>query len=75
MSQKVWETRDRTSLSYGRRGGLVIYATNKARACAVARFMKLGFNYFTGYPDVQGFGLSFTTAVWVAPGCVYRKDC
>lgn len=55
-------------------GGVRIYRTRGDRARAVAVLAKRGFNYFVGFLDVQGQGLSFGKAEWVTGG-YYRKYC
>lgn len=43
----------------GKMGGhFRIYRTFRGRKSAISQLRKLGYNYFTAYKDVQGFGLS-----------------
>lgn len=42
-----------------------IYDSAKARKCAVARFIQLGYKYLVGWKDIQGFGLeAVPRAAW-----------
>ena len=40
------------------RGHVRIYKTRQGRKSAITQLRKQGFNYFTTYLDVQGFGVS-----------------
>jgi hypothetical protein len=66
------------------KGGIRLYSSKRARSIAVARLIKSGCTYFTGFKDSNQeapFGLSFGSPEWPKRECakylsgIWRKDC
>lgn len=54
------------------KGAPRIYRNPKARNNAVAQLARQGYNYFMGYRDTNGHGLSYGYAGWAWPTGYYK---